>query len=108
MSAPMGCELIGRWRIVESDLWDRDHLDLCAPASLVINVDGYGEVAFGALQAGLVLEYAKDSVWFEWDGCEEMDDVCGSGSAHLQHNGALEIDFAYRHGDEALLKAEKR
>ena len=28
MTAPAGCQLIGRWRIVEADLWDRDHLGL--------------------------------------------------------------------------------
>ncbi|PQA87702.1 hypothetical protein [Hyphococcus luteus] len=107
MTAPMGCKLLGRWRIVESDLWDRDHLDLCGPASIVVNADGYGKICLGALQAGLTLEYAKDSVWFEWDGFDEMDEVCGSGSAHLQNNGGLEIEFAYRYGDEALLKAER-
>lgn len=59
MKPPMGCRLIGRWRIIESDLWDREHLDLCGPASLVVNIERYGE-----------------------------------------------IEFAYRHRDEALLKAE--
>jgi hypothetical protein len=28
MSAPAGCQLIGRWRIVEADLWDREYLDI--------------------------------------------------------------------------------
>jgi hypothetical protein len=28
LKAPANCRLIGRWRIVESDLWDRAHLDL--------------------------------------------------------------------------------
>jgi hypothetical protein len=23
------CKLVGRWRIVEADIWDRDYLDLC-------------------------------------------------------------------------------
>jgi len=32
MSAPANCKLIGQWRIVEADLWDRDYLDLCGPA----------------------------------------------------------------------------
>jgi hypothetical protein len=27
----MDCRLVGRWRIVEADLWDRDYLDLVAP-----------------------------------------------------------------------------
>ena len=31
MTAPMNCQLVGRWRIVEADLWDRDHLDLVEP-----------------------------------------------------------------------------
>ena len=34
MNAPANCRLIGRWRIVEADLWDRAHLDLCGPARL--------------------------------------------------------------------------
>jgi len=29
MSAPAGCKIVGRWRIVEADIWDRDYLDLC-------------------------------------------------------------------------------
>ncbi len=104
---PAGRVLIGRWRIIEADLWDRDYLDLANPPRLIIGADGYGEIAFGAMEAGLDLSYAKDSVWFEWDGCDEGDEVAGQGSAHLEDDGSLEIDFAYRHGDEAVLKAVK-
>ena len=57
MKAPADCRLIGRWRIVEADLWDREYLDLCGPATLTISTPG-GDVAFGALQAGLEVEYA--------------------------------------------------
>ena len=106
MSAPMGCKLIGRWRIIEADLWDRDHLDLANPPRRVIGADGRGEIAFGALEAGLDLSYAKESVWFEWHGADEGDQVAGQGAAHLLDNGSLEIDFEWRHGgDEAVLKA---
>jgi hypothetical protein len=107
MTAPAGCRLIGRWRIVEADLWDQDHMDLCGPATLIIGSDGHGEITFGALQAGLDLEYARTTVFFEWEGCEEMDEVRGSGSADLQDDGSLEIEFAYRDGDEATLRAVK-
>ena len=34
MKAPANCRLIGRWRIVEADLWDRAHLDLLRPGGL--------------------------------------------------------------------------
>ena len=76
MSAPMGCRLIGRWRIVAADIWERDYLDLCGPAMLDIGADGHGEIAFGA-----------------------------SGSAELLEHGSPEIEFERHHGDEAILKA---
>jgi hypothetical protein len=74
VKAPANCRLIGRWRIVEADLWDRAHLDLCGPATLTITAPG-GEIAFGALEAGLEVEYARDSIGFQWAGCEEGDEV---------------------------------
>ncbi len=51
MRAPAGCKLVGRWRVVEADIWDRDYLDLCGAAAIVISDDGRGEIAFGAMQA---------------------------------------------------------
>lgn len=58
MTTPTNCRLIGRWRIVEADLWDRDYLDLVEPAHLTIQADGHGEIVFGTMQAGLDLEYS--------------------------------------------------
>ena len=107
MSAPMNCQLIGRWRIVEADIWDRDYLDLCGPATIAITADGYGEIAFGALQASLDIEYSRLSVGFNWDGSDEGDQVLGDGSAELLDDGSIEIEFAYRNGDEAVLKAKR-
>src|SRR5579863_1558242 len=88
MSAPAGCKLIGRWRIVEADLWERAHLDLCGPATLTITAQG-GEIAFGALEAGLEVEYARDSIGFRWAGCEEGDEVEGEGTAELLEDGTI-------------------
>jgi len=105
MSAPMGCRLIGPWRIVEADLWDRDYLDLVEPATMIIEADGHGEIAYGAMQAGLDLEYSRNMVFFTWAGCDEGTEVNGTGSAELQDDGSLEIEVAYHLGDEAVLKA---
>ena len=63
MSAPAGCQLTGRWRIVEADLWDRGYLDLSGPAMITIGEDNNGEIAFGALQAGLDLSYSPSMVF---------------------------------------------
>lgn len=106
MRALANCRLIGRWRIVEADLWDRAHLDLCGPARLTITARG-GEIAFGALEAGLEVEYARDSIGFHWFGCEEGNQVDGEGTAQLLDDGTIEIKFAYYNGDEAVLKAKR-
>ena len=97
--------IVGRWRIVTADLWDRDFLDLCGPATLVVGATGHGEIAFGAVQVGLDIVYGADDIDFTWCGFDEMGEVQGSGSAELQDDGSLTIDFAYHLGDEAVLKA---
>lgn len=99
MSAPAGCRLIGRWRITEADLWHRDHLDLVEPAMIIIHGDGHGEIAYGAIQACLDLEYSRSMVFFTWAGLQEMDEANGSGSAELLEDGTLELEFTYHFGD---------
>jgi hypothetical protein len=83
--------VVGRWRIVEADLWDRDHLDLCGPAHLWVQANGIGEIASGAMQASLDIHYGPDEIGFTWAGFDEMDEVSGSGSAELQADGTLKI-----------------
>jgi hypothetical protein len=89
-----------RWPlgIVEADLWDRSYLDLVAPAMMTIEADGHGEIAFGALQASLDLEYSQSTVFFTWSRFDEMDEASGSGSAELRDDESLEIEFASHFG----------
>ena len=54
MTAPMNCQVIGRWRIVEADLWDRDYLDLVEPAYITFDEDGRGEFAFEAVNGSWI------------------------------------------------------
>jgi hypothetical protein len=73
MSAAKDCELIGRWRIVEADLWDRDYLDLVEPAYMAFAKNGRGEFAFGAVNATMELGYGQRIVFFNWTGFDEGD-----------------------------------
>ncbi len=98
--------VVGRWRIVEADLWDRDHLDLSGPATLTVRANGDGEIAFGAMQANLNVDYGPDEIGFTWAGFDEMTEVSGAGSAELQEDGSLVIE--YHLGDEAVLKAVRQ
>ncbi len=81
MNAPANCTLIGHWRIVEADIWDRDYLELGGPATITIDASNYGEIAFGAMQATLDLSYSPSMVFFRWAGFDEMDEVMGEGHA---------------------------
>lgn len=107
MNVPAHCELLGRWRIVEADLWGRDYLDLIAPAAIVIDADNHGEISFGAMQAGLDLGYSPTMVFFTWAGFDEVDEITGDGSAELLEDDSIEITFAYHNGGEAILKAKR-
>ena len=107
MSAPAGCQLVGRWRIVEADLWDRDYLDLCGPATIVIGAEGRGEITFGTMQATLDIEYSRSSIGFAWTGFDEGDEISGEGTAELLDDGFIEIEFEYHNGDDAVLKAKR-
>ena len=78
----------------------------CGRSGGLLEADGHGQIAFGAMQASLDLEYSRALVYFTWEGFDEMDEVRGMGFAELQDDGTLEIEFAYHHGDEATLKAE--
>ena len=71
----------------------------------MVRADGQGEIAFGALQASLDVDYGPDEIGFTWAGFDEMDEVSGSGSAELQADGSLQIEFEYHNGDEAVLRA---
>jgi hypothetical protein len=107
VTVPIERRLIGRWRIVEADIWERDYLDLVAPAIMEIGADGHGEIAFGALQAGLDLAYGHSDVSFTFVGSDEMDEVRGSGSAELLEDATLEIELDFENGDDAVLRAER-
>ena len=98
-------QLIGRWRIIKADLWDRDYLDLVEPAYLQISRNGWAEFAFGALTAGGQIEYFRTSVFFRWNGSDEGDEISGEASAELNDDGTIDIELSFDNGDDANLTA---
>jgi hypothetical protein len=102
-----GCKLIGRWRIIEADVWAREYLDLVEPAYLRIGRDGWAQLGFGAVTAGGIFEYSKTSVFFRWTGSDEGTDISGEASAELKIDGLVEIELSLDNGDEANLIARR-
>lgn len=107
MTCERACALVGNWRIVEADLWDRNYLDLFEPAYLTIEDHGHGRFAFGCVRGRLDCEHSSRTVFFTWQGYDEMDEVWGDGSAELEDDGFLDIELRFHHGDQATLKAQK-
>jgi len=107
MNAAAGCELLGRWRIVEADLWDRDYLDLVEPAYMSFARNSRGEFAFGVVNATMELGYGHRIVFFNWTGFDEGDEIYGSGSAELEDDGTIEIELCFHNRDDAILKARR-
>jgi hypothetical protein len=100
--------LLGRWRIVEADLCDRDYLDLVQPAYISFGRDGRGEFAFGAVHGDMELRHVPGAIFFTWRGFDEMDDVSGFGSAELDDDGSIEIELSFHLGDDAVLRARRQ
>ena len=107
MTRELDCALIGKWRIIEADLWDRDYLDLVEPAHIMFDGNDRGEFAFGCVQGGFDCEYSRRIIFFTWQGFDEMDEVGGDGSAELDDDGSLKIKICFHLGDEATLTAHK-
>jgi hypothetical protein len=99
--------LLGKWRIVEMELWDADFVDLVEPAFIAFDRQGRGEFVFGAVHGSLDCRYGRDSVDFTWQGFDEMDPVCGDGDAELEEDGSLVGEIRYHDGDESAFKARR-
>jgi hypothetical protein len=97
----------GKWRIVQMDLWDKAHLDMLGPAYITFQTKGHGQFAFGCVQATMACNYATQTVFFTWEGCDEMDPVHGDGSAEITDDGFLEGEIAFHNGDESGFKAQR-
>ena len=75
----------GRWRIVETDVWDNDFLDEVEEAHITFQGGSDGEIAFGALNGGLDVRYgSRDGsayAEFSWEGFDDSKAACGRGWA---------------------------
>jgi hypothetical protein len=99
--------LLGTWRIVEMEMWDRDFLDLVEPAYLRFDAQDRGEFVFGAVQGSLHGRYGPGSVRFTWQGSDERDPASGAGNAELGEDGLLTGEIRFHDGDASTFKARR-
>jgi len=77
----------------------------CDGPYMTIEDHGYGTFVFGCVPGSLDCEYSRRVIFFSWQGFDEMDEVCGDGSADVKDDGFLDIEFRFRDSDQATLKA---
>jgi len=97
---------IGRYRITEMELWDKDYIDMVVPGFIEIREDGYAEFQFGVVEGGGQYGYTKDGKYvdFDWEGSSECDEA--SGEFELEINGdKMTGTISFNDGDESGLTA---
>jgi hypothetical protein len=92
------------------NLWDREALDLVAPAFIEFQPDRTGSFGFVAVAGWMdwrSQESVRRAVEFSWEGTDEGDHVSGRGWAALQDDGTLHGHIYVHFGDDSGFRAER-
>lgn len=102
--------LLGTWRIVATELWDLDDLDLMEPAHLTLKPNGHGSLGLLAIEA--ILDYrvvqreGLPAIEFSFEGSDEGDQISGRGWAILEGE-QLRGRILIHHGDDSGFTAAR-
>ena len=103
--------LIGRWRIIEMDLWDRKAIELLGPGYIEFRRDGTGGFRFVAVEGWVDCRRVQTDngpgVEFSWSGNDDLDPASGRGTAVLQDDGSLQGHIYFHLGDDSGFRAER-
>lgn len=102
--------LIGRWRIVEMGMWDREAIDEIEPGFIEFTADGTGRFGFIAVRGEMDCRASgrdgRDGVEFTWEGDDEGDRVSGRGWAAPIDDAVVEGRLFFHLGDDSSFRAE--
>ena len=103
--------LVGGWRIVEMDLWDRKAIELLGPGYIAFRKDGTGSFRFIAVEGWMDCRPVQTDngpgVEFSWSGNDDLDPASGRGTAVLQDDGSLQGHIYFHLGDDSGFRAER-
>jgi hypothetical protein len=102
--------VVGRWRIVETGVWDQEALDLVVPAHITFDRRGLGEMQLIAIGASIDYRLEDRSgvpvVEFSWSGFDEMDPASGRAWATVEGDTMRGKLFIHQ-GDESSFTAKR-
>jgi hypothetical protein len=103
-------QYIGKWRIIEMELWDQDYIDLVIPGYFSFDKDDLGNFQFWTVEGQI--EYRIEQITdverleFSWEGSDENDQALGRGWAVL-NGDYLEGRLYFHLGDNSWFKAKR-
>jgi hypothetical protein len=101
--------IVGKWRIVEMDLWDQEAIELGGPAFIEFGKGQGGRFRFIAVNGLMDCRHGQRNgrpyVDFTWDGNDECDPATGRGWARLGKDGSLCGHIYFYDGDDSGFKA---
>lgn len=102
--------LMGRWRIEEMEVWDKDAIDLLGTAYIEF-AKRHGSMRFVAIEGSIDCRYGgaegRPTVEFSWFGGDDRDDASGRGWARLEADGSL-VGRIFKHcGDDSSFTARR-
>jgi hypothetical protein len=102
---------VGAWRILETELWTREDLDLVAPALLSLGRNRGGRIAFIAVEAQVdyrvVVRDGQPAIEFSFHGFDEGDEVTGRGWGMLQDDRLCGRLFFHQGDDSSVVGRTK-
>lgn len=98
-------DIIGYWRILHTDGWDQEALDLIRPAHVRFSGQS-GSLLMIAVEASLDCRYERDRVDFSLFGADEHDPLAGRGWDKIDKVGKMEGMLSFHDGDETEFTAE--
>jgi hypothetical protein len=97
-------DIAGWWRIVDTQTWGSDNIDILGPA--LLSLTGQDDrLRMFVLLAHVNAKPTGAGVSFTWQGAWEYDQVSGSGSVTLGGDGRLKGRFGIKGGDASTFVA---
>jgi hypothetical protein len=101
---------VGKWRIVEMEMWDQDYVDRETPGYIRIGSDGSGRFQFALVSGdidGRVEQCGNASRFeFSWSGQDENDPLNGRGWTVIA-DGELKGRIYLHLADDSAFRANK-
>ena len=100
---------IGKWRIIEMEMWDQDYIDLIIPGYFSFDKDDLGDFKFGSVKGQIDYRIEKigdvERLEFSWEGQSEKDPASGRGWAVINGDD-LEGRIYIHLSDDSWFKAK--